>query len=63
MPLLFAMLFGASLTLLESWVFMLLVGALHSRVDAVPAVGYSASVLVICLVHVVALVFARSRES
>lgn len=55
------LLLGAAVTLFEAWPFMLLVGALHSFVPQVPALGFSASVVAVALLSLVGTLLSRPR--
>lgn len=63
MPLLFALAFGTAFALFEGWVLMLLIGALHSHVPAIPAIGFSASMLLVFLLSVVGWVIGGGRKA
>lgn len=43
---------GVAATALESWVVMLLIGALHSEASAVPSLSFTASLWFVVLVNV-----------
>lgn len=63
MPIAAAFAFGVFFTLAWAWSVMVLIGAIHSHVPAVPAFGYGASLLLVILVSVLLVPVLAGRDS
>lgn len=63
MPLVIALAAGATFTLLEAWIVMLLMGALHSEVPAIPSFGFAASLVLVILVNFLLIPATSGRDS
>lgn len=62
MPVVVAFIVSAALVLLETWVAMLLLGALHAEVSGFPSFGFPASLTLVILVNVLLIPATSGRE-
>ncbi|MFB7012919.1 MULTISPECIES: hypothetical protein [unclassified Streptomyces] len=53
---------GLSVTALEAWFVMVLIGIIHSSAEAVPALGFWASFALVAILNTVAAKFGRGSR-